>query len=83
MEWQLQEAKQKFSEVVRRAMEEGPQRVTKNGHAAVVVVSAEEYRRLRIEENKRFHEFLMSGPDWSMLDLERKKDNPRDVDLES
>lgn len=41
--WSVAEAKAKFSEVIERAMHEGPQRVTKNGRDAVVVVSAEEW----------------------------------------
>jgi prevent-host-death family protein len=42
MSWQLQEAKQKFSELARRALEEGPQVVTRHGEEVVVVVPAEE-----------------------------------------
>ncbi|CRI64300.1 Prevent-host-death family protein [Thiocapsa sp. KS1] len=45
--WQLQEAKARFSEVVRRAVECGPQHVTVNGEERAVVLSAEEYVRLR------------------------------------
>jgi prevent-host-death family protein len=45
-EWQLQEAKARFSEVFRLARERGPQRVTKHGRTAVVVIQAEEYERL-------------------------------------
>jgi prevent-host-death family protein len=44
--WQLQEAKARFSEVFRLARERGPQRVTKHGRTAVVVLQAEEYERL-------------------------------------
>jgi len=44
--WQLQEAKARFSEVVRRAVELGPQHVTVNGEERAVVVSAQEYERL-------------------------------------
>ena len=44
--WQLAEAKNKFSEIVQKALAEGPQFVTKHGREAVVVVSAAEYRRL-------------------------------------
>jgi antitoxin Phd len=59
--WQLQEAKQKFSEVVRRALDEGPQVVTRHGDEVVVVLSVEEYRR--ITENKRsLRDLLLSGP---------------------
>lgn len=41
--WKLQDAKARFSEVVRKAQTEGPQRVTVHGRDAVVVVSASEY----------------------------------------
>ena len=44
--WQLQEAKARFSELVRRAKQEGPQRVTVHGREEVVVVGADEFRRL-------------------------------------
>ena len=45
--WQLQEAKNRFSEVVRKASDEGPQTVTKYGKDSVVVLSAEDYRKLK------------------------------------
>lgn len=45
--WQLQDAKARFSEVVRRAGERGPQHVTVNGREKAVVISAAEYVRLR------------------------------------
>lgn len=45
MAWQLQEAKNNLSEVVQRAMTEGPQTITRHGKPAAVVVSAEEYGR--------------------------------------
>lgn len=44
--WKLEDAKNRFSELVRRALASGPQRVTRNGRDAVVVLSAEEYERL-------------------------------------
>jgi len=79
--WQLQEAKQRFSELVRRTLEEGPQVVTRHGEEVVVVVPAEEFRRT-IGEKPDFKEFLLSAPDLSVLDLERPKDDfPRDVEL--
>lgn len=80
MSWQLQEAKQKFSELVRRTVEEGPQTVTRHGKEIVVVVPAEEFRRLT-EDKPGFKEFLMSAPDLSVLDLERPRELPREVDL--
>jgi prevent-host-death family protein len=44
--WALQDAKARFSEVVRRAKAEGPQLVTLHGRDEVVVVAAEEFRRI-------------------------------------
>ena len=80
MSWQLQEAKQKFSELVRRALEDGPQVVTRHGEEVVVVVPAEEFRRLT-GDKPDFKEFLMSAPDLSVLDLERPKEMTRDIEL--
>ena len=79
MNWQLQEAKQKFSLLVRRALHEGPQVVTRHGQE-VVVLSAQEFRRLQANA-PNFKDFLLSGPDLSVLDLERVSDVARDVEL--
>jgi prevent-host-death family protein len=78
--WQLQEAKQHFSELVERARQEGPQVVTKHGNDAVVVVSVEEYKRLR-EGGPSIVEFIRSAPDFDLLDLDRAGDRGRDVEL--
>ncbi|MGB8400574.1 type II toxin-antitoxin system Phd/YefM family antitoxin [Bradyrhizobium sp.] len=45
--WRLQDAKARFSELVRRVRSEGPQHVTVHGRDEVVVISAEEFRRLK------------------------------------
>jgi prevent-host-death family protein len=45
--WLLQDVKARFSELVRRVRSEGPQRVTVHGRDEVVVISAEEFRRLK------------------------------------
>jgi prevent-host-death family protein len=45
--WLLQDAKARFSELVRRVCSEGPQHVTVHGRDEVVVISAEEFRRLK------------------------------------
>jgi antitoxin Phd len=78
--WQLQAAKQRFSELVERAQREGPQIVTKHGREAVVVVSAEDYRRLKGPEDD-FVEFLRSAPDFDLLDLQRASDRGREPEL--
>ena len=48
-QWPLQDAKARFSELVRRVKSEGPQHVTVHGRDEVVVISAEEFRRLKGE----------------------------------
>ena len=80
MPWQLQAAKQHFSELVERARRDGPQVVTKHGKEAVVVVSAEEYRRLR-GDGPRLVEFIRTAPDFDLLELDRAGDRGRDVEL--
>lgn len=82
--WQLQEAKNSFSEVVDRALDEGPQTVTRHGRAVAVVVSKEEFEKRRRPKGprgtilpflRRLH-FTGAG-----LDLERSNDVDRDLDL--
>jgi prevent-host-death family protein len=80
MTWQLQAAKQHFSELVERARRDGPQVVTKHGKEAVVVVSVEDYRRLRGGEPSLV-EFIRSAPDFDQLELDRALDSGRDVEL--
>ena len=80
MAWQLQEAKQRFSELVRRALVEGPQVVTRRGEEAVVVVSAREYRRLA-GAAPDFKAFLLAAPDLEALGLRRGTDRARAVEL--
>ena len=46
MAWQLQEAKAKFSELVQKAIDEGPQTVTRHGKDTVVVLSVEQFKKL-------------------------------------
>ena len=80
MPWQVQEAKQKFSELVQRALDEGPQTVTRRGEEVVVVIAAAEYARL-VTPRPTLKDFLLTGPDLSALDLERIADHPRDIEL--
>ena len=47
--WVLQDAKARFSELVRRVHSDGPQHVTVHGRDEVVVISAAEFRRLKGE----------------------------------
>ena len=80
--WKLEDAKARFSEVVRRARGDGPQRVTVRGKAAVVVVSAEDFQRLQPADaaHTPFVAF-MEGLGLQGLDLTRPRDTGRNVDL--
>ena len=82
-EWKLEDAKARFSEVVRRARSEGPQRVSVRGKPAVVVVAAGTFDELRREPpTMPLVAFLESlGASGFELDLERDRDTGRDVDL--
>ncbi len=79
MTWQLQDAKQKFSELVRLAEQEGPQIVTRHGDEVVVVISVEEYRRLHEEPD--FKEFLRSFPPVDELEVTRDTRPAPEIDL--
>ncbi len=81
--WQVAEAKNKFSELFTRALTEGPQRVRRRGDTVVVLAEAE-YERLAGNAAPRmtFAEFLLSGPSFEGVDLERRKSPMRPVELE-
>lgn len=83
-EWQLQDAKARFSEVFRLARSHGPQRVTKHGKEAVVILRAEEFERLtgRARHPQGLVEFFRQSPlAGSGIDLERQPDYGRETDL--
>lgn len=81
MRWQLQEAKQRFSEIVRQAHDDGPQIVTRRGEEVAVVVSIEEYRRLS-GSKPDFKDFLLSAPDLAALEMPRLSERARVVELD-
>ncbi len=79
--WQLQEAKNKFSQVVNEALDKGPQVVTRRGKEIVVILSKEDYGRLK-KSQSGVVEFFQSSPLVGVeLDLERDKTHPREVTL--
>ena len=59
--WQLQEAKGKFSEVVKRAVSGRPQGITVRGKSVAVLISREEYTRLT-HPKPGFVEFMRRSP---------------------
>jgi antitoxin Phd len=79
--WKLEDAKAKFSEVVRRANAAGPQHVTVRGHEEAVVISARDYGRLVPPANRKPLVEFLAGLSLAGLDLTREDDRGRDVTL--
>ncbi len=80
-DWQLQDAKARLSEVVKKATREGPQRITVHGEPTAVVLSVADYRRL-VKRPKRFIDFIRSSPLKDIeLDVGRDRSPVRDVEL--
>ncbi len=79
--WKLQDAKSRFSRVVKDALTIGPQYITRRGVEAVVVVSHREYGEL-ISNKLDFKDFLLNCPKMDQdFEIERKKDYPRSIEL--
>jgi prevent-host-death family protein len=79
--WQLQDAKARLSEVVKKAAQEGPQHITLHGEPAAVVLSEVDYQHLR-KRPKRFVDFIRNSPLKGVeLDLTRDPGMPRKVSL--
>jgi prevent-host-death family protein len=73
-------AKARLSEVIERAQTD-PQIITRHGKPSVVIVSAEEWAR-KTARKGTLAEFLMTSPlRYADLDLERVRDQPRDLEL--
>jgi len=79
--WQLQEAKNKFSQLVERARKDGPQIVSKHGKETVVVISVEEYRKLTQKDTSLAQFFSNSPLKGVILNIERDTSTSRDIEL--
>lgn len=80
-DWKLEDAKARFSELVRRAHAEGPQAVTVRGRRAVVVLDAQEYERLAGPADSVPLVAFLEGLDMPGLDLTREEDIGRETEL--
>ena len=82
MIWQLQDAKNKFSELVDTALAQGPQTVTKRGQEAVMVISVKDYKRLSKSKSSLIDVFRMAAPFSDGLDLSRDSNSSlREIEL--
>jgi len=78
--WTVANAKARLSEVIARA-QGAPQTITRNGKPSVVVVSADEWSR-KVARKGSLADFLLGSPlRGAELDLERPRDEPRDIAL--
>lgn len=79
--WAVGDAKAHFSEVIDRALSEGPQTITRRGRKAVVVVPADEWDRRTRRQGTLADFFARSPLRGSGLRVERRKDRPREIGL--
>lgn len=73
--WQLQDAKARFSQLVKSARQEGPQEITVHGKPTAVLLSAEDYLRLT-EPALSFAEFMRRSP---LVGVDLKLERPRSM----
>lgn len=79
--WTVAEAKAKFSEIIERAMSDGPQTITRNGREAAVVVGVEEWQR-KTKRVGNLAEFFAESPlRESGLKIRRLEERPRKINL--
>ncbi len=79
--WQLQDAKARLSEVIKKAAKEGPQSITVHGQPTAVVLSNEEYERLK-KPRGSIVEFMRRSPLYGLdLDLSREQTRTREADV--
>ena len=79
--WQLQDAKNKFSEVVEKAQKNGPQVITKRGIETVVIMSVKDYQKLTRPKTNIVEFFRKSPLRGVDIDITRDKDYGREVDF--
>lgn len=72
--WQLQDAKSRFSELIDDTLEKGPQVVTRRGIDTAVIVSIEEWRKLKNEKRLTWKDVLLgAGPRFELPLPKRRK----------
>lgn len=79
--WALQDAKNKFSEVVNQAVSKGPQTITRRGKETAVVVSIDDFQKLTRPQGSLALFFQNSPLSDVKLDLDRNEDYGREIDL--
>jgi len=78
--WPVQDAKTRFSEMIDKAVTEGPQTITRHGAKRAVVLSIDDYVALEALKPD-FKAHLLGGPKVEDFEVERDADVGRDIDL--
>jgi len=81
--WQLHEAKNKLSSLIDVVMKGKPQCITRRGEDAAVIISMEDYKKLK-KQKPSLKEFLLQGPKFDDLEIERVRGrcaSARELDL--
>jgi antitoxin Phd len=77
--WQMQQAKARFSELITKVETEGPQEITKRGKPVVIIISFDDFEKLQAKPKPSFVEFMRNSPLVGVkLDLKRDKSLWRD-----
>ena len=79
--WQMQGAKARLSEVVKKAAKEGPQQITVHGESTAVVISSKEYQRFKHPKGS-FVKFMRNSPLYGLeLDLGPEQTRTRKAEV--
>jgi prevent-host-death family protein len=78
--WPVAQAKARFSEVIMRALTDGPQTITRKGKETVVVVAAEEWQRETRRQGNLAEFFAASPLRGAPVKIKRTRDGPRALD---
>ncbi|MFQ5451724.1 MAG: type II toxin-antitoxin system Phd/YefM family antitoxin [Nitrospinaceae bacterium] len=79
MEWKLAEAKNKFSEVINKALLEGPQKVVRRDQS-FIIIEENQYKKLTGKKSS-FKDYILNAPSLDGLDLSRDQSPVRNTDL--
>ena len=80
MRWKVRDAQRSFSALVQRALDEGPQIITRQGEDIIVVLALADYESYA-RPIPPFNRFLLDGPSFDDLKIARDREPPRAVEL--
>lgn len=81
MNWTLARAKDQLSEVVRRAIDDGPQTISVRGEDTAVILSKADFEQLQAPNAPSTLKALLESMNWDGVDLERDETPARDIEL--